>query len=426
MACHDVGMNAPAATAAPTGRPPLLRPRSGRIVAGVCAGTARHLGLSVKLVRLVFVGLGLLLGAGVLLYLWLALLVPVGEGTKVREARLARLAPALRQRGPGRRAGNIALAIVLLVIAASLWGMRSGIDLSTGWILPVIVVLCGAGLAWSQLDAIENQADDEEPATTRTAVLVRVGGGVALAVVGVVMLVGQGQGAGQVARGVIAGIAVLAGAALVLAPWWLRLWRELIAERAARARESERADIAAHLHDSVLQTLSLIRARSSDPATVQRLARAQERQLRDWLYRDRPEPGDSIADEMRQIAAEVEDLHGVPIDVVTAGDRPPDAGTAPLGAATREALVNAVVHGTGPVSLYVEVEPGAAEVFVRDRGKGFDLDAVPADRHGVRDSIIDRMRRHGGTADLRSSEDRGTEVRLRMPANGAATGGNTR
>lgn len=417
-------MNALAATVTSAGRPPLLRPRSGRVVAGVCAGTARHLGVGVKSVRWAFAGLALLFGAGVLLYLWLALLVPVGDSSKIRQARFARLVPALRQRGPSGRVGNVALAVVLLVIGGSLWGMRSGV--STSWILPVVVVLCGAGLAWSQLDAIEQEAGDDEPRTTRTAVLVRVGGGVALALVGVVMLVGQGQSAGQVVRGVIAGLAVLAGAALVLAPWWLRLWRELIAERAARARESERADIAAHLHDSVLQTLSLIRARSHDPATVQRLARAQERQLRDWLYRDRPEPGDSIADEMRQIAAEVEDLHGVAIDVVTAGDRRPDAGTAPLGAATREALLNAVVHGTGPVSLYVEVDEGAAEVFVRDRGKGFDLDAVPADRHGVRDSIINRMRRHGGTADLRSDPVRGTEVRLRMPAAGETTGGNAR
>lgn len=404
---------------AATPRPPLLRPRRGRVFAGVCAACASHLGLSVKAVRWAFLALTLALGAGVLLYLWLALLVPAGEASDMRQPRLARLVPALRQRSGTGRLGQITLAIVLLVIAATLWAMRSGLDLSTGWMLPVIVVLCGAGLAWSQLDAIERQ--DTPAATSRSAVLVRVGGGVALAVVGVVMLVGQGQGAAQVLRGIIAGLAVLSGAALVLAPWWLRLWRELIAERAARARESERADIAAHLHDSVLQTLSLIRSRSADPAMVQRLARAQERELRHWLYQDRPEPGDSIADELRQIAVEVEDLHGVEVDIVTAGDRTPDDSTRPLGAATREALVNAVMHGGGPVSLYVEVNPGATEVFVRDRGPGFDLDAVPEDRHGVRDSIIGRMNRHGGMADLRSDR-RGTEIRLQMPASGTTEG----
>src|SRR5699024_3378212 len=147
------------------------------------------------------------------------------------------------------------------------------------------------------------------------------------------------QSAGQVVWGVLAGLVVLAGAALVLAPWWLRLWRELVAERAARARESERADIAAHLHDSVLQTLSLIRSRAHNPDTVQRLARAQERELRDWLYSDRPEPGDSIAADLRRLAAEIEDLHGGDIDVATAGDGPPGAGSEALMAATREALV---------------------------------------------------------------------------------------
>src|SRR5690625_1673698 len=285
------------ANLAATPRPPLLRPRRGRVFAGVCAAVASHLGLSVKAVRWAFLALSLALGAGVLLYLWLALLVPAGEASDIRQPRLARLVPALRQRSSTGRLGQVTLAIVLLVIAATLWAMRSGLHLSTGWMVPVIVVLCGAGLAWSQLDAIERQ--DTPAATSRSAVLVRVGGGVALAVVGVVMLVGQGQGAVQVLRGIIAGLAVLSGAALVLAPWWLRLWRELIAERAARARESERADIAAHLHDSVLQTLSLIRSRSTDPAMVQRLARAQERELRHWLYQDRPEPGDSIADELR-------------------------------------------------------------------------------------------------------------------------------
>src|SRR5699024_7654740 len=143
--------------------------------------------------------------------------------------------------------------------------------------------------------------------------------------------------------------------------------------------------------------LSLIRSRAGDTETVARLARAQERELREWLYEDRPAAGTSTAAVIRQVAAEVEDQHGVAIEVVTAGDRTPDASTEALSAATREALRNAVVHGRPPVSLYVEVGGDEVKVFVRDRGDGFDPDDVPSDRHGVRESIIGRLHRHGGT-----------------------------
>ncbi|MGC0250163.1 PspC domain-containing protein [Pseudactinotalea sp. Z1748] len=412
-------MNAPApAVASSRARPPLRRPERGRILSGVCAGLAVHLDVPVRTIRWIFALTTLAAGAGALMYLWLALTVPHGSAS-AQPPRLARLIPALRTPATQGVVGQVSLGGILLLIAASLVAIRFGVDAMGTWLLPVVVLLAGAALAWSQLDSVGGAGAGNK---SRSAVLVRVGGGVALSVVGVVLLIGQGQGAGQVLRGLLAGMVVLAGAALVLAPWWLRLWRELIAERAARARESERADIAAHLHDSVLQTLSLIRSRSHDPGMVQRLARAQERELRDWLYRDRPEPGDSIAADLSSLAAEVEDLHGAVIDVVTAGDGSPSAGTEPLMAATREALVNAVVHGAAPVSLYVQVNETATEVFVRDRGEGFDTEQVGADRHGVRDSIIGRMRRHGGSAQVRSDPGRGTEVHLRMPVNGGKQG----
>ncbi|MDD9206841.1 ATP-binding protein, partial [Georgenia sp. 10Sc9-8] len=239
----------------------------------------------------------------------------------------------------------------------------------------------------------------------------------ALAVIGSLLLVGPGNDLGDLVRGAAAGLAILAGVAIVLAPVLLRLVRELSTEREARARESERADIAAHLHDSVLQTLSMIRSRAGEEEAVRRLARAQERELRDWLYTDRPAPGTSTAEEVRRVAAEVEDRFGTAIEVVTAGDAEPDERTAALAAAAREALTNAVAHGRPPVSLYVEIGAEEAEVFVRDRGDGFDLEAVPPDRHGVRESIMGRMRRHGGTATVRSRAS-GTEVHLRMPRKG--------
>ena len=196
---------------------------------------------------------------------------------------------------------------------------------------------------------------------------------------------------------------------------WLRTNRALADTRAAEIREAERADIAAHLHDSVLQTLTLIRKRADEPEAVARLARSQERELRAWLYTDRPEPGTSVADAFADLVGEIEDRHGVAVDVVCVGDRVPDRDTEVIVAATREALSNAVRHGTPPVSLYVEASAQRLEVFVRDRGPGFDTKTIAEDRHGVRESIIARMERHGGSARVRRMEP-GTEVALSLPA----------
>jgi signal transduction histidine kinase len=263
--------------------------------------------------------------------------------------------------------------------------------------------------------------------------VVRIAGGVVLVLVGIVLLVGQDARPSSVVRAAVASLAVLAGVAIVLAPWWLRLVRELGDERAARAREAERADIAAHLHDSVLQTLALIRARSTDADTVARLARAQERELREWLYDDRPSPGTSLAAELRGLVAEVEDGRvgrraealGAPgggveagpvvVDVVVVGDCAPTQETAALLQATREALVNAVAHGAPPYSVFLEAGAASVEVFVRDRGNGFRMDDVAPDRFGVRESILGRVQRRGGTAEIISRPGWGTEVRLRVP-----------
>ncbi len=406
--------SAPTAPTGPTSRPPLLRPTNGRVFAGVCAGVAEHLGWPVRTVRIWFAISILALGAGALFYLWLAITVPSGDPVHARPTALSRLVPALKTSNQPGLIGQVMLAVALLVLALVVAAVRSGTDNVANWLVPVLVLACGAALGWSQLGALERERlSGTRPAMTTVAV--RVGGGVALAIVGVVMLNSQGESSGAVLSGLIAAVVVVAGAALVLAPWWLRLWRELLATRAERVRESERADIAAHLHDSVLQTLSLIRARRDDPDMVQRLARAQERELRDWLYRERPAPGDSVADELRGVAADVEDLHGTPIDVVTSGDERPTEAHYPLIAATREALVNAVVHGVAPVSLFVQINDQAVEVFVRDRGEGFDPQDIAPDRHGVRDSIVDRMNRHGGSAHIRSGPQRGTEVHLHLP-----------
>ncbi|WP_210769080.1 ATP-binding protein [Ruania alkalisoli] len=400
------------------GAVPLRRPVQGRLLLGVSAGLAQHLAVPVTAVRWFFVILTLVFGAGAVLYAWFALTVPGGDpqeaAAQARPTKLTRLVPRLRAVTASTRGSDLVIGAVLLLVAALLLASQVQDWFGGAWLLPVVVLVAGAALAWSQIEVTERQRRTGQP-VRRTSVLLRVGGGVALALLGVVIFVARGKPLGDVVNGVLAGLAILAGTAFVLAPLGLRLWRDLVAERAARARESERADIAAHLHDSVLQTLSLIRARADDPAFVRRMARGQERELRDWLYADRPEPGESIAQVLREAAGEVEDHHGSEIDVVTAGDAVPDSGTAALTAAAREAMVNAVVHGAPPVSIYVEVGEKATEVYVRDRGEGFDVDSVSEDRHGVRHSIFGRMHRHGGSADIRSDSTRGTEVRLRMP-----------
>ena len=320
-------------------RLPLRRPRQGRWLAGVCVGLAAHLGVPVHWVRLAFVLTTLGAGAGALLYLWLWVTVPVGDPLEaVRPAGLSRLAPRLRLGQLSTAARDVTIAVVLLLAAVVLLLVRTDVAVPSSWLVPALFVAAGAALAWGELAALSK---DDGARTTRGRIVLRVGGGVALAVVGALLLIGPGGSPFELLQATLSGLAVVAGVAVVLAPLGLRLVRELGAEREARAREAERADIAAHLHDSVLQTLSMIRSRAGDNEEVARLARAQERELRDWLYTDRPAPRTSTADVVRQGAAEVEDLHRVPVDVVTAGVAEPDAGTEALGPAAREALWNA-------------------------------------------------------------------------------------
>jgi signal transduction histidine kinase len=213
----------------------------------------------------------------------------------------------------------------------------------------------------------------------------------------------------------LAAVLGVAGLVLIVWPWVYRLTSDLGEERRARIRSEERADVAAHLHDSVLQTLALIQKQAHDPRMVATLARAQERDLRSWLYDDPGRTPDTLSAALRAAAADVEDAHGVPVAVVTVGDRRLDADVEALSRAAREAMVNAAKHsGADKVDVFAEATPESVEVFVRDRGRGFDPSQVPLDRYGVRRSIIDRMRRHSGEADVRSVHGEGTEVRLTL------------
>jgi signal transduction histidine kinase len=222
-------------------------------------------------------------------------------------------------------------------------------------------------------------------------------------------------------RSVLLGTVIVGvGVALALGPAIARFVSAFSDERRERIRAAERADVAAHLHDSVLQTLALVQRKADDPREVRRLARRQERELRGWLLH-----GDAIVPEdatlggvLDAVAADVEDTYGVAIDVVRVRDCPTNAALDPLVRAAREALVNAARHSGAPdVSVYLEVETDRATVFVRDRGRGFDPAAVPGDRRGVSESIIGRLARHGGKARVHSAPGEGTEVELVMPRN---------
>jgi signal transduction histidine kinase/phage shock protein PspC (stress-responsive transcriptional regulator) len=377
----------------------------------VAIGLAAHLGISVRLVRILFVVLTPVLGVGPLLYAFWWLTVPEGDPAEAAEAaRPAAFARLARRQGtdgtPSRLpVTDVAVGVLLMAGAAALLLARQEGSLGLQWVLPAMLVAAGLVLAWSQLDAVQRGRLRERAGGRVPVSVLRLVGGVVLAGVGVLLLVGGATGQGiapaVLLQAVVAAVAVLAGVGLVL------------------------ADMAAHLHDSVLQTLALIRARSDEPAEVARMARAQERELREWLYDDRPAPGTSLAAALRAVVAEVEDSRSGPggepvaVDTVVVGDRVPDEGTDALLAASREALVNAVVHGRPPVSLYLEVRPDEVEVFVRDHGDGFDVDAIGPDRFGVRESIMGRVHRRGGKATVTSRPDRGTEVHLLLPVGAA-------
>jgi signal transduction histidine kinase len=401
------GMSASAAVS-------LRRDPEGGIVAGVAAGIARRLAIDPIIVRVAFVALSAAGGAGLALYV-LGWAVMPGEGSA--RAPIERIA--------GRGDTWMALAgAVLLVLAALLLLREWGIWFSDAIVWPLVLAAAGGALIWRQstTPAEEAVAPPTAPAARRSGpISLRLPPDVASrALVGAALVVGGGlvflwlNNALQPARDVLlAVVVVLITLTLILAPWWLRLVRGLSTERSERIRSQERAEVAAHLHDSVLQTLALMQRRVDDPREVAALARRQERELRAWLNGRGVARDDTVALALEAAAAEVEEAHGVPVEVVAVGDAPLDTRAKALVAAAREALVNAAKFaGDGPVALYAEVAGGRIEVFVRDRGPGFDPTAVPADRRGLRESIIGRMERHGGRAVVHTELGGGTEVEL--------------
>ncbi len=391
---------------------------------GVAAGLASHLAVDVRAVR-IFFGVTALLGFGVLFYAGLWLTLPMDTA---QEARSPGLEAASRQGKRPARVAGLRDAGPLVALGVVVLGVAGLVDVALGGPLllwPALFAVGGVMVLWRQADEAQRERwlDGTGRVDVRRIFLgnggapawARLATGVGLLVVALLIFAAQ-TGRVSVARDVVvAGVLGVLGLAITLGPWLVRLVADLAEERAARIRSQERADVAAHLHDSVLQTLALIQKNAADPGQVARLARSQERDLRQWMYGEPAAAPSSLAGALRAAAAEVEDSHGVPVEVVTVGDATLTDDLRALVAAAREAVVNAAKHsGAGRVDVYAEAAGRDVDLFVRDRGRGFDLSAVPGDRLGVRRSIVERTERHGGSAAVRSSPGEGTEVRLHL------------
>ncbi|QPK83602.1 PspC domain-containing protein [Corynebacterium qintianiae] len=376
--------------------PRFARYRSGRIVAGCAAGLAAHLGVDVKWVRVFFALASFASGLGLILYAMLWVFTPLekGEGTGAQ--------------GDWPRAVYVLLAAVGLAGSIMSMSLVSGAGGAFAFILGVVAV--GAVVAWQAYDRGMSSASN----------VVALALGIVLVMGGVLAIALLGDNAGT-AGIVVAVLASMFGFSLLVIPLIVRLASSLVEERQAKAVADQRAEIASRLHDSVLQTLALIQKRAGDADEVARLARGQERELRSWLF-----SAEDKADEratstvfvaLNKAAGEVEDLFGVVIRPVSVGeDVAFTEATEPVVLAAREAMMNSAKHaGVDSLDVYAENLAGELSVFVRDRGSGFDPAAVPVDRHGVRDSIVGRMERSGGSAVIRSSRSEGTEVELRKP-----------
>jgi signal transduction histidine kinase/phage shock protein PspC (stress-responsive transcriptional regulator) len=405
--------------------PRLARDSEHGIVAGVLAGFARRVGVDTIIVRVAFVVLALMTGGlAILGYAFAWAFMPSDRPAAPGAPRGLRLDAIPRLPGGWR----VAVGVGLLTLGALLVFRELGLWWSDALVWPLILAASGAALLWRQsrqrtdgalapsaADGAATTAAEPLSREAQRAGLYRGGFGVALVIGAGLLFLSANDALGAARDVALATVVSVVALALILAPFLWRLGRNLAAERAERIRSQERAELAAHLHDSVLQTLTLMQKRADDPREVATLARRQERELRSWLFgRSRP-PEDGFAAALERAAEEVEDAHGVPIEVVAVGDAKLDDSSEALIAATREALTNAAKFAAegGPVSVYGEADDERVEVFVHDRGPGFDPEAVPADRRGVRESIVGRMERHGGRARIRSTGE-GTEVELTL------------
>jgi signal transduction histidine kinase/phage shock protein PspC (stress-responsive transcriptional regulator) len=390
------------------------RPADRRLVGGVASGVADHLGVPVLYVRLAFIVATWLQGIGVIAYLLLWRFLPLSRPD---------LAPGLEsatRRGlrTGSRTGTTEIAQTIALgavgVGVLLLIQSTGRGIGGNLFAPLLVGVVGLAVIWRQYDDVAWGRWMRQ--TRGWAFASRIGVGVVLVALAALFFLTQEGGWGAALDLASALVIALLGVLLILGPWVTRLLGDLSEERRERVRSQERADVAAHLHDSVLQTLALLQKNAGDAAAVATLARRQERELRAWLYGTDQQPGDSLVAALRAAAADIEDTHRVPVEVIAVGDAPLDPDVTALARAAREAIVNAAKHArVDRVDVYAETDGRTAQVFVRDRGVGFDPAAIAEDRMGVRGSIVDRVERHGGTASVRSAPGEGTEVALSIP-----------
>jgi signal transduction histidine kinase len=400
-------------------RGPIRRSAEVRVLAGVCGGISLATGIDVTLIRIGFVLLSLGSGVGVLVYALAWLLLPLqGETTTIFSRAIT------DRRGIRLVIAIIPVLVVVQIVAAAL---HIGYLGSFSWPL----FLAAAGIILIRRNASEDERvwinDDLVPMLhtgterhSRWTLVARIMVGVVVGVGGLLVLI-LGHPSSAALRPIGGALLVIASLVVVFGPWWLSLVRDLMSERQARALAEERAQMAAHVHDSVLQTLALIQRSADDPQHVVRLARAQERELRSWLFEGRPpgtigEEATTLAEGIGLLQRQIEADHGITVQLVVVGDCDLTDRLRALLDALREATVNAAKWSGAPqVSLYAEVERDAVMVFVRDRGHGFEPEAVPEDRQGIAQSIRARMARFGGTVVIRSSPGHGAEVELSMP-----------
>ncbi len=374
---------------------------------GVCSGMAVHLGAPVQLMRALLALLSVV-GVGAVVYLWLWVTLPEDSADATASGTLSPGLVRLREERTAQVARNRMIATGVALLVAAVVGTVLNATSVLDWrdLGSVASIISGITLVWSQSREVGNWRSFR--------FIGAVLGGIALLSLGVVIVASRDNPPVILLRGGLIGAALVAGILFAFVPMWLRTTKDLSEAQAQRVRESERADIAAHLHDSVLQTLTLIRASAEDPSRVRAIALTEERELRAWLYTGYAQAADSLEAAVTEAVVGVESRYGVPISVVVVGDMRPGPGELALVAALAEACQNAVRHGAPPVSVYVEVRPEAVEAFIKDSGEGFDPASIAADRHGVRDSIVGRMRRTGGNATIRRLA-RGTEVALSVP-----------
>jgi signal transduction histidine kinase len=381
------------------------RSSTDRMLFGVCGGAARRYGVDAYVVRLALLLLTLTGGVGVVLYM-------VGFALSKPADELPAPPPVEPHLVSARSIAVVAATGGLLMTARNV-GLWPGDTI----MVPAVVVASGSALLWYRGRESHPESDPLERVLQGRATPLRALGGVALALAGVVALVARGVRVAQLPAALAALAMALAGAAVLVGPYIGRLTTQLRDEERARIRDQERNDMAAHLHDSVLQTLALMQRAAADPRRMVMLARRQERELRSWLYDSKTSAAlGSLSARAEGIAAEVELDHGMPVDLIVVGDVEVNPTVDALLMAVREATVNAAKHAEADlVSVFIEVEPHSITAFVRDKGVGFSAARIGVDRRGIALSIRDRIERVGGRAELVSAVGAGTEWELVVP-----------